>query len=108
MQVESSESQPRTKENDSATGGGCRRPLQREVMQSAYRHLPLVLGLPITPAHLTFSISRNAVPPQLSGRSNPCLREGEGGKEGGESWGFHPRKKEPAQCGGSGGGYCVS
>lgn len=54
MQVESSESQPRTKENDSATGGGCRRPLQREVMQSAYRHLPLVLGLPITPAHLTF------------------------------------------------------
>lgn len=45
-------------------------------MQSAYRHLPLVLGLPITPAHRTVSISGNAIPPQLSGRNNLCLREG--------------------------------
>lgn len=100
--MESRDSQLRTK-NDSATGGGCRRPLQREVMQSAYRHLPLVLGLPITPTHLTVSISGNAIPPQLSGRNNLCLREGKreqraGGSISGE------RRNQPG-VGGSGGGY---
>lgn len=44
-----------------------------------------MVGLPITPAHLTVSISGNAIPPQLSGRNNLCLREGKRGPRAGGS-----------------------
>lgn len=50
------------KENDSAARWRMQE-ASAEGLCNQVRHLHLVLGLPIGPTHLIFSISRNAIPP---------------------------------------------